>query len=59
MLVSLGSVDFDFSVGKVDIEASIDGDAVSVRVEYVADDLSVRKWMVADEFLHSSRYLVR
>ncbi len=54
-MASFGDVDLDFSVGKVDIEASsIYSDAVGVGVEDVADDLPVRKGVVGNVLLHSS-----
>jgi hypothetical protein len=55
VMASFGDVDLDFSVGKVDIEASsIYSDAVGVGVEDVADDLPVRKGVVGNVLLHSS-----
>ena len=55
---SFGDVDLDLSVEKIDIESSIDGDAVGVREEDVADDLSVGEGMVGDELLDTARHLV-
>jgi hypothetical protein len=51
---SFGDVDLYLSVEQVNVECAIDGNAVSVRPEDVADHLAVREGMVGDRLADSA-----
>lgn len=54
LLGSFGHVNLDLTVEEINIESSVDNNAVSGRIEYVADCLSVGEGMIADILLDTS-----
>ncbi len=56
---SFGGIDLDLSVEKINVESSIDSEAVGLWVEDVANSLPIGEGMISYKLLDPTRDLVR